>query len=270
MKMMHDARHDRDIRTAAEIYDAQFVPALFRPWAATVCDAARVGPGQRVLDVACGTGALTCVAAERVAPGGVVIGLDANPEMLTVARRHSADIEWHEGRAESLPFAEESFDRVISQFALMFFDDQAAALREMRRVLRPGGRMAVAVCDAVERSPGYGAFADLLQRLFGQAVADAFRAPFALGDPRRLRGLCDEASLRSAKVESCDGSVRFASIDAMVSTERACVWTLGGLLDDAQFEQLKSDAQQALAPFIESDGAVVFSMPALIITATKT
>lgn len=264
-----DDLDDRIQRSPAEIYDEQFVPALFRPWGTTVCDAAGVGPGQRVLDVACGTGALTCVAAERIAPGGVVIGLDANLEMLAVARRKRAAIEWRDGRAESLPFDDASFDRVVSQFGMMFFDDKAAALREMQRVLRPGGRMAIAVCDAVEHSPGYRALVELLQRLFGQAVADAFRAPFALGDAAALRTLCREAGIADATVERHDGQVRFASIDALVSTERACVWTLGGLLDDAQFERLRREAQQALAAFVDTSGAAVFSMPALIVTATK-
>jgi len=254
-------------RDPAAIYDEYFVPALFRPWAATLCDSAGLRSGQRVLDVACGTGALACVAAERVVPGGSVVGLDANPAMLAVARRKPTTIEWCDGRAEALPFADASFDAVVSQFGLMFFDDKVAALREMRRVLKPGGRLAVAVCDAVERSPGYAALAALLERLFGKSVGDAFRAPFALGDAAALRALCRDAGLADAQVASRAGSVRFASIDALVATERACVWTLGGLLDDAQFERLRSAAQDTLAPFVDAGGAAVFSMPALIIAA---
>jgi len=255
----------RDPRTPAEVYDAQFVPALFRPWAAKVCDLARIAPGQRVLDVACGTGALTSVAAERVQPGGVAIGLDASAEMLAVARRKDAPVEWREGRAEALPFPDASFDRVVSQFGLMFFADRALALREMQRVLKPGGRLAVAVCDGLERSPGYAALAALLERLFGSAVADAFRAPFALGDADRLRALCAEAGLAGAEVARLAGEVRFESVDALVATERACAWTLGGLLDDAQFERLRAEAQQALAPFVDASGGAVFAMPALVI-----
>ena len=112
-----------------------------------------------MLDVACGTGALTLAAVEAVGPAGHVTGLDANPEMLAVARRKPVAVDWIEGRAEALPFGNGRFDAVVSQFAFMFFDDRPAALAEMMRVLRPGARLAVAVCDAVERSPGYGAFA---------------------------------------------------------------------------------------------------------------
>lgn len=256
-------------RTPADVYDEQFVPALFRHWGPVVCDAAGVRTGQRVLDVGGGTGALTLAAAERVGAGGHVVGLDPNPEMLAVARRKPTSIEWREGRAESLQFADASFDAVVSQFAMMFFEDPAGALREMQRVLRPGGRIAVAVCDAVGNSPGYGALATLLDRLFGKRIGDAFRSPFAFGDAQRLRRICAEAGLADATITQRDGTVRFASIAALVSTERACVWTLGGLLDDAQFERLRSAARSELRPFVDGDGRVAFSMPALVIGVGK-
>jgi ubiquinone/menaquinone biosynthesis C-methylase UbiE len=259
---------DLATRSPAEVYDECFVPALFRPWGPVLCDAANIVPGQRVLDVACGTGALTLAVAERVA-GGAVLGLDASREMLAVARRKHADIEWHDGRAESLPFADASFDAVVSQFGLMFFDDRAAALREMQRVLRPGGRMAVAVCDALDRSPGYSALAALLDRLFGKQVGDAFRSPFVLGDAAALRAVCENAGIAEASITQREGTVRFASIDALVSAERDCVWTLGGLLDDAQFERLLLEAKRVFQPFVDAGGKVAFAMPALLITAGK-
>ena len=253
----------------AEIYDEMFVPALFQQWGPIVADAARIGPGESVLDVACGTGVLACAALDRVGPQGTVAGLDPNPDMLSVARRKSGRIAWREGRAESLPFPDGSFDAVVSQFGLMFFDDRPAALREMMRVLRPDGRMAVAVCDTLDHSPGYAALADLLQRLFGDRIADAFRAPFVLGDPSGLLSICALAGIADAKVAQRDGSVRFTSIKSLIATERACVWTLGGLLDDAQFAKLLKEAEGALEPFVGTDGAIVFDMPALIVTARK-
>ncbi len=256
-------------RTPAEVYDELFVPALFRQWGPIVAGAARIGDGERVLDVACGTGVLALAALERVGPEGTVAGLDANPDMLSVARRKSTAIEWREGKAESLPYPDQSFDAVVSQFGLMFFDDRPAAFREMMRVLQPKGRLAVAVCDALDHSPGYAALARLLEKLFGDHVADAFRAPFVLGDPDKLRRICAAAELGNAKIARHNGSVRFASIASLVSTERACVWTLGGMLDDGQFATLLREAEQALKPFADKDGTSVFDMPALIVTADK-
>src|SRR5262245_23249496 len=210
-------------RSPAQVYEEFFVPALFQQWSRIIADMTRAAPGQRVLDVACGTGVLACAAAERVGPGGAVTGLDPNDEMLAVARTKSAHIEWKNGHAESLPFAEASFDGVASQFGLMFFEDRAAGLREMMRVLRPGGRLVVAVCDALDHSPGYAVLAELLQRLFGTVVADAFRAPFALGERGQLRALCEQSGIRNAQFARTDGTVRFKSIEQLVSTERACV-----------------------------------------------
>lgn len=254
----------------AEVYDAQFVPALFAHWGPIVTDAAGVKVGDRVLDVACGTGAATIAAAEKAGPAGHVVGLDANPEMLAVARRKPTPIEWVEGTAEALPMGDDSFDAVLSQFGFMFFEDKPAALREMVRVLRPGGGLAVAVCDAVEQSPGYGAFARLLDRLFGREVGDAFRAPFALGDAGTLQAICRDAGIPDATVRRYDEAVRFSSIDAMVSTERACVWTLGGVLDDDQFKRLLAESKKELQPFVTAGGGVRFDMPSLIITTSKT
>jgi SAM-dependent methyltransferase len=256
-------------RAPAEVYDELFVPALFQQWGPIIADAARIGRGESVLDVACGTGVLACAALERVGPQGTVAGVDPNTEMLSVARRKSTRIEWRQGRAESLPFPDGSFEAVVSQFGFMFFDDRPAALREMMRVLRPDGRMAVAVCDALDHSPGYAALADLLQRLFGDRIADAFRAPFVLGDPERLLSIGAAAGIADAKVTRHDGSVRFASIQSLIATERACVWTLGGMLDDTQFAELLKEAEQALEPFVGTDGAIAFRMPALILTARR-
>ena len=253
----------------AEIYVSRFVPALFGPWGPVVAREAGVTDGHSVLDVACGTGAAALAAARIAGTNGAVTGLDLNPEMLAVARRKPVAVTWIEGRAEALPFADGNFDAVISQFGFMFFGDRAVALREMWRVLKPGGGMAVAVCDGLDRSDGYGRFAALLAELFGPDVADSFAAPFVLGDISVMQAIADDAGLPDVRVSRHSGEVRFDSIADLVSTERACVWTLGGVLDDDQFARLSDACETALAPFRGPDGRVRFEMPALILSATK-
>ncbi|MCP4328325.1 MAG: methyltransferase domain-containing protein [Alphaproteobacteria bacterium] len=252
----------------ADIYQEFFVPALFSEWAGPVSDAAFLEPNDRVLDIACGTGVLAREAATRVGPGGTVVGLDRNPGMLTVAARVSPRIEWRLGRAEEMPFPDCTFDAVISQFGLMFFEDRIAALREMWRVSRPGGRIAVAVWDALDRTPGYAAMTELLQRLFGDSIADELRAPYQLGDSESLRRLFADAGITGPTVGARDGRARFPSIDAWVHTDIRG-WTLANLIDDRQYAELLCAARQELQPFVLPDGRVEFGHSALIVAATK-
>jgi ubiquinone/menaquinone biosynthesis C-methylase UbiE len=254
-------------RSAAEIYEEFFVPALFQQWTPIVADAAGIKAGQRVLDVACGTGVLAREAVGRVGGAGLVTGLDRNEGMLAMARRVAAAVEWKAGRAEQLPFPDASFDAVVSQFGLMFFDDRVQALREMRRVLRPGGRLAVAVWDRLENSPGYAAMAGLVERLFGRRIAGELHALFALGDPGALRALFAEAGLGTAKVATHAGTARFPSIEAWVRTD-VKGWTLADLIDDDQYALLLREAAVALRRYAKVDGIVIFDAPALIVTVT--
>src|SRR5688500_3599509 len=112
---------------AAEAYETAFVPAFFAQWAPILCDAAGVTAGQRILDVACGTGIVARTAADRVGAANVV-GVDLNEAMLTVARRVRPDVDWRQGDATALPLDDGSVDTVLCQMALMFFPDRVEAL----------------------------------------------------------------------------------------------------------------------------------------------
>ena len=232
-------------------------------------DLGGVEPGMKVLDVGCGTGALTEAVAQAVGESGRATGIDPNPEMLTVARRKELEADWIFGAAEQLPFNDASFDSVLSQFAMMFFEDRVKALEEMSRVAKPKARIAVAVCGDIETSPGYAAFARVLDDLFGREIGDAFRAPFVLGDEVALLDLASRSGAKNARVEKRTLPVSFASINDMISTERACAWTLGGLLSDAQFSRLREVCETAIEPFTGRGGTVQFDMPALILCFTK-
>jgi len=254
--------------SAAEGYEALLVPALFQAWAPRIVDAAGLSPGERVLDVACGTGVLAREAATRVSPAGSVVGLDCNDGMLDVARHTSPNIDWRLGQAEALPFEDDSFDAVLSQFGLMFFEDRVSALREMRRVLDAGGNLAVAVWDSLDNTPGYAALTGLLQSLFGDHVAEGLRSPYALGNPEELLSLFVAAGISNAQVRTEKGLARYPSIEAWVHTD-VTAWTISDLIDDAQYELLLKTAQKQLKPFEKSDGRVEFLAPAHIVTVTN-
>jgi SAM-dependent methyltransferase len=256
-------------RSAAEVYDEFFLPALLQQWTSRVVDAAGIQSGERVLDVACGTGVLARAAAERVGPNGAVVGVDINDGMLAVARRKAPAIEWKQGRAEALPFDSESFDAVVSQFGLMFFEDRRAALREMMRVLRPGRTMAVAVWGSIDHSPGYAAIAELLRQLFGGQAVEALRAPCVLGDTQVLGSLFVAAGIPNAQITTQEGAARFPSVQSWIRTDIKD-WTLGNMIDESQYERLLHEADRVLQPFVAADGTVAFSVPAHIVTAAKT
>lgn len=252
--------------SAAEVYESFFVPALFAPWAPRMAEAVAIEPGRTVLDVACGTGVLTRELARRARPAHVV-GLDRNEDMLATARARAPDVRWCRGRAEALPFEDASFDAVTSQFGLMFFDDPVGALAQMWRVLRPGGRLALAVWGPLSATPGYAAMVELLHRLFGEAVANELRAPYALGEVQHLRGLCDRAGLEAVRIDSVLDSARFPSLEDWVHTDIRG-WTLADKISDEEFEVLLREAKEALGHFVV-DGRVVFDAPAHIVTARK-
>jgi SAM-dependent methyltransferase len=255
---------------AANAYEKLFVPALFQEWAPRMIHAARIRSGHRALDVACGTGVLAREAASRVGPTGYVAGVDPNPGMLAVAAQLAPGIEWHHRTAESLPYDDHSFDAVVSQFGLMFFTDKHLSIREMLRVLVPGGYLAVAVWDFLENTPGYAAEVALLERIAGKRAADALRAPFVLGDRKRLATLFGGAGVASVSVTTHQGMAKFPSIRSMVEADlRGWLPVVGVVLPEDQIHRILMEAEHVLSPYVTEEGMLTFSSPAHIVTGKK-
>lgn len=255
---------------AARAYEQLHVPALFQQWAARVLNAARVEPGHRVLDVACGTGVLAREAEARVGPTGFVAGVDPDRGMLAVAEELAPTIEWKEGTAESLPYPDQAFDAVVSQFGLMFFADRDQALREMLRVVVPGGTVTVAVWDKLENSAAYPVEVELLDRMAGQPAADALRAPFVLGDTEELTGLFESAGVASVSVATRNGTARFPSVRAMVEADlRGWLPVMGVVLEEERIQSILAEADGALREYVTAEGQVEFDSPAHVITGSR-
>ena len=255
---------------AANAYEALFVPALFGQWTTRVADAVQIKVGQRVLDVACGTGTLAREIASRTGSAGHVVGADSAPGMLAVARGVAPSIEWRECAAEALPFADKSFDAVASQFGLMFFTDRHQAIREMLRVLIPNGRLVVAVWDSLDNNPAYAAEVALLERVGGQRAADAVRAPFVLGDRRHLARLFEDAGAESVEVTTHLGMAKFPSIRVMVEADlRGWLPVMGVVLTEEEISRILHDAEPALSPYATADGRMAFPLSAHVVTANR-
>lgn len=264
---MSDIRRGQVAVTAADVYEEFFVPALFGQFAGPVCDAAGLAAGQRVVDVACGTGAVTRVARERVGPTGEVIGVDVNEGMLATAARTVPGVDWRVGRAEDLPVDDGAVDAALCQFGLMFFDDRVGALHEMARVVRAGGRVVVATWCGLDRTPGYAEMTELLRAELGSEAARSLEQPYVLGDPEEVRELMAGAGLDGVSIEAVPGTARFASVHDWVHTDIRG-WTLADAISDDEFDRLVGVAQRRLARFVGPGGVVEFPAPALIAAAT--
>ena len=253
--------------TQAETYESMFVTALFGDWAGPLVEAAGVVPGQRVLDVACGTGVVARAAAERLAGNGSVVGVDVNDGMLTVARRLRPDIAWHQADAAHLPFAADSFDVVLCQAALMFFPDRVAALREMGRVAVPRGTIGLQVWASLDAQEGYRPLMAVAARYAGPDATDLLGSYWVLGDLDAVSELAAAAGLRLVTSRSRIGTARFASIEDLVDTEVRST-PLMDRIDDAIYQRILDDTRAELARFVTASGQVELPITGHLIIAT--
>lgn len=202
----------------AERYERWIVPFVSGPMVPPLLDLADLRPGEQVLDVATGTGVLARLAARRVTPGGTVTGLDLNDGMLNVARElplpPGLTIEWRNGSALALPFHDGAFDVVLCQQGFQFFPDRMRALHQMRRVLRPTGRVALSVFTGP--SPYFMALRDSVARHVSAESAITFAAAFSLGAAEELRDLLKGAGFHDVLVHHLRLTLRLPAPDEFV------------------------------------------------------
>jgi ubiquinone/menaquinone biosynthesis C-methylase UbiE len=257
--------------TAPENYERYFVPCIGRPFAEDLIDAAAIQPGERVLDVACGTGVIVRLAAERVGASGSVDGLDMNPGMLEVARSvapSGTSITWHQCSAESMPLADGSYDIVTCQLGLQFMADKPAALSEMHRVLVPGGRLVLSVAGPTP--PPFIVFAEALGQHINPGVVPFVHMVFSLNDPDELRGLLADAGFQDASVQTYTRKLRLPPPRDFMwqyihSTPLADAVAQAG---EASQTALEHDVVNGWQAFVE-DGAMTFTVRGLLAMGRK-
>ena len=200
---MHRQHLDQPSRaTAPENYQRYFVPAIGGPLADDLLRVASLRVGERVLDVGCGTGVVTRLAAAQVGPDGTVAGLDVNPGMLAVAKSvtpSDLSIEWYQASAESMPLPDGAFDVVLCQLSLQFVADRLQGLREMRRVLTSGGRLVLNVPGPA--APMFVILADAMGRHIAPQAAGFVRGVFALYEEAELEDLLKAAGFRDVSTQ---------------------------------------------------------------------
>jgi ubiquinone/menaquinone biosynthesis C-methylase UbiE len=244
---------------AAENYQRYFVPCIGAPIAGDLVAAARLSDGERVLDVGCGTGVVTRLAAERVGPDGSAAGLDVNPGMLAVARQTPADghsIDWYESSAEAMPLPDDAFDVVLCQMSLQFMDDRIGALREMRRVLAAGGRLVLNVPGPTP--PLFARFADGLAEHVDREIGGFVHHVFSL-DADTLRALASEAGFERIETTYATKTLRLPEPKDFLwqyihSTPMAARITE---VDDQALEAMQKEICSSWQPFVSDDGMTI-------------
>lgn len=257
-----------NVSSFPEMYERWLVGSLFRPFAEALLDHVDPGGGERVLDIACGTGIVARLAKERLGDGARVVGVDVSAPMLEVARAIAPAIEWREGNAIALPVDnDERFDVVLCHQGLQFFRDKPAAAREMRRVLAPGGLVAVAAWRSLEESPLFLDLHRIAERRLGAISDDRY----GFGDAKELEKLLAGAGFRSVEIEVVSRTIRSDVIllrlntMALVGMSKAAAEMSeaerGGVVD-----QIVNESEDAIARYRDGD-ALTFELSSNMATA---
>jgi SAM-dependent methyltransferase len=257
---------------AAREYDGIMVPRLFDPWADVLLDHVKPGAGETLLDVACGTGSVTRRAVGRIGPGGAVTGCDSSAAMLAVAQAKpapAAPVQYIHCPADALAVPSSAFDVVTCQHGLQFFGDRSRALREMRRALRPGGRLGIAIWGPIEQNPPFAGLATALAAIFGEQTAAGYRnGPWGLGTRQaEVAALAEQAgfshvrTIRQQQPTIFDGGPR----QLLQTLAATAVAHQVAALDQAGRRALLAALEDAVAPLIHDDAVCSHTVAHLVI-----
>jgi ubiquinone/menaquinone biosynthesis C-methylase UbiE len=258
--------------SAAENYQRHFVPSIAEPASAALLEAIGLRPGERVLDVACGTGVVARHAAELVGPTGTVTGVDIAPDMIDVARATPAPatppIDWHVGDATALPFPDDSYDVALCQMGLMFVEDRSAAVAEIHRVLAAGGRVAVSTPGEIQ--PPFVVLEEAIVEHINPDLGGFVRAVFSMHDPDGVARL-----LRDAGFEDVSAAVARARL--RLPAPKDFLWQYINLTPMAPLvarapehaqQAMERQAVEAWQPYVV-DGVIDAEQPLVVATARK-
>lgn len=254
-----------------ENYELYFVPAIGRPLAEELVRRANIHPGEKVLDVACGTGIAARLASKLVVPGGAVAGLDANPGMLAVARAIDAGdtpIDWYEASAEAMPLPDEDYDVVLCQMGLQFMENKGVALREMRRILKPGGRLLLNVPGP--RAELFARLAKAMEHNISDQAAAFVNHVFSLHDRKELNVLLSEAGFDKIEIRTDTRTLHLPAPKDFLwqyvsSTPLAMVLSEA---DEASHLNLENEVVRLWQDFT-GNGGMTYGQPMVTVSARK-
>ncbi len=256
-----------------ELYERWLVGPMFQPWAEIVVDRTHLTAGERVLDVACGTGVVARLVMKHLSGSGHVVGVDLSPQMLALARAIEPRVDWRAGNASAMPLHDgERFDVVLCHQGLQFFPDKPAAAREMRRAMGRGGRLVVGVWKSLDDTP----FVRDLHRVAERRLGAFVDRRHSCGDPAALEQLFIEAGFEDVRVESLTRTIRFAAPAMFVRLNSSAVVGMSTgsstMADDERArlsELIAEDSAEVIRRYTDADG-LAFELGAYIVTAHAT
>jgi ubiquinone/menaquinone biosynthesis C-methylase UbiE len=250
----------------ADVFEDVLVPAIFRPYASALIERARpIGPSHRVLDLGCGTGIVARLLRERLGGAAQITGADVSPPMIAKARAVAPDVQWHEADAASLPFPDGSFDLVLCQQMLQFVPDRLAVLREVRRVLSPGGKLLLSTWRPRVHQPLFEALGRVAEQHLGASNDRRF-----ILDGDALGELLAAAGFTSVTVETCSLTERYQAFPVRPSA-LAGNFDLSALSEEERERRLaavEADSAPVLARFAAPGGGYVATSIANVAIAT--